>query len=114
MLTAAAKIELMNSRVGRGRGQAVEPNGLEAQGTIGSAPATLMMSRAPQSAHHRTDTRLQPIAANPQEIPDLPLACGVHTWVHGVPATTARDSVARDRIAWNGLARACAVMAIHR
>jgi transposase InsO family protein len=69
MPTAAAQIELMNSRVGRGRGQAVEATGPQAPGTIGSAPATLMMSRAPQSAHHRTNTRLQPIAANPHEPP---------------------------------------------
>jgi hypothetical protein len=60
-------IEVMNKRIGRWRGEVDESTGLKALGTIGSAPATFMMSRALALAvlrpHHRTNTRLQPISA---------------------------------------------------
>jgi hypothetical protein len=48
MPPTAASIALMNSRVGRGRAQAVESDDrARSVGTIGCAPATLMMSRTP-------------------------------------------------------------------
>jgi len=40
----------MSKRIGRWRGEVDEPTGLKALGTIGSAPATFMMSRATSQA----------------------------------------------------------------